>query len=266
MILLQREIDAGSERTEHQAVRVAALMRGIPVTAVDRVRPGDLLPPGSLRLGVLPVGTVRFILDTLTVNGLPLPPPVDYPDVLRAHLHRRVWLSTPAEACRHPQALVWGPPEERVWAKPAGHRKAFVCGLFPADSLSSLEDPVWCAQPVRWQCEWRYYVSGGRILWGERYDPDGPDDAPRPDPGVVDTMVATYEESGTAPAGYALDAGVLDSGETALVEVNDGYALGFYGSVITQRAERYLDLLEARFSELVRATASWSKAGGVKVT
>ncbi len=79
-------------------------------------------------------------------------------------------------------------------------------------------------------------------------------------------MVATYEESGTAPAGYALDAGVLDSGETALVEVNDGYALGFYGSVITQRAERYLDLLEARFSELVRATASWSKAGGVKVT
>ncbi len=80
MILLQREIDAGGERTEHRAVRVAALMRGIPVKTIDRVRPGDLSP------GVLPVGTVRFVLDALTVNGWSLPPPVDYPDVLRAHL------------------------------------------------------------------------------------------------------------------------------------------------------------------------------------
>jgi hypothetical protein len=99
MILLQREIDAGGEhnaageRTEHRAVRLAALMRRIPVTTIDRVRPGDLGP------GILPVGTVRFVLDALTVNGWPRPPPVDYPDVLRAHLHRRVWRSSLA-ACR----------------------------------------------------------------------------------------------------------------------------------------------------------------------
>ncbi len=76
MILLQREIaaggehNAGGERTEHRAVRLAALMRRIPVMTTDQVRPGDLRP------GVLPVGTVRFVLDALTVNGWHLPPPV----------------------------------------------------------------------------------------------------------------------------------------------------------------------------------------------
>ena len=49
-------------------------------------------------------------------------------------------------------------------------------------------------------------------------------------PGVR-RCIASYQLSGEAPAGYALDVGVLSDGRAALVEVNEGYAIGFYDKV-----------------------------------
>ncbi|MGW4531036.1 ATP-grasp domain-containing protein [Nocardia sp. NPDC004340] len=53
--------------------------------------------------------------------------------------------------------------------------------------------------------------------------------------------------SGTAPSAYGIDFGVLSTGENALVEANDGYALGAYA--IT--ADRYTELIMRRWSELL---------------
>lgn len=50
----------------------------------------------------------------------------------------------------------------------------------------------------------------------------------------------------TAPAGYAMDFGITDKGETILIEVNDGYALGSYGLLYYD----YAKLLSARWAEL----------------
>ena len=69
-------------------------------------------------------------------------------------------------------------------------------------------------------------------------------------PGVR-RCIASYQLSGEAPAGYALDVGVLSDGRTALVEVNDGYAIGFYGKVTPARADAYLRLLVARYEQLI---------------
>ncbi|SHJ63651.1 protein of unknown function [Clostridium cavendishii DSM 21758] len=50
----------------------------------------------------------------------------------------------------------------------------------------------------------------------------------------------------SAPNGYAIDFGLTDKGETLLIEVNDGYALGYYGLFNLE----YAKLLSARWAEL----------------
>lgn len=58
-------------------------------------------------------------------------------------------------------------------------------------------------------------------------------------------MVDSFE---SAPNGYAVDIGLTDKGETLLIEVNEGYALGHYGL----NALDYAKLLSARWAQLTR--------------
>ena len=51
-----------------------------------------------------------------------------------------------------------------------------------------------------------------------------------------------------APVSYGIDFGVLASGATALVEVNDGWALGLYGRALSARD--YYRLLRTRWDQL----------------
>jgi hypothetical protein len=67
----------------------------------------------------------------------------------------------------------------------------------------------------------------------------------------VDAALAAFRASGEAPSAYGIDFGVLSTGQTALVEFNDGYALGAYK--ISSSA--YTDLLLTRWNELVSTIA-----------
>jgi ATP-grasp domain, R2K clade family 2 len=101
-----------------------------------------------------------------------------------------------------------------------------------------------CSEVVTWQSEYRVYVARGQILGTRHYlgDPNVPLDGQE-----IATAVAEYEASGEATAGYGIDFGVLGTGQTALIEVNDGYALGSYGL----EDDLYTDLLIARWCQLV---------------
>ncbi|MEM8604121.1 MAG: ATP-grasp domain-containing protein, partial [Cyanobacteria bacterium P01_H01_bin.121] len=55
------------------------------------------------------------------------------------------------------------------------------------------------------------------------------------------------DNAGDSYAGYAIDFGVLTSGQTALVEMNDGFAVGAYG--IDSR--NYTDMIWARWEQLL---------------
>lgn len=63
----------------------------------------------------------------------------------------------------------------------------------------------------------------------------------------MQAAVDAYARSGHAPGAYAIDFGVLTTGATALVEANDGYALGAYAIA----ADAYADLLLRRWQELL---------------
>ena len=194
----------------------------------------------------LPVGTVEFLRACAARRGVTLPEIGAYPDLLRPYLRRAHRLGVLGEA----RGLT-----VPTFIRPAFAVKAFTGFVFhpsdPEDArrIQGLPHglPVWLCEPVTWQCEWRVYVVRGKVVGAGRYDPEGADDAPEPDHDLVETLVRAW--GAVSPAGYALDVGVLESsGDTVLVEVNDGWALGYYKG--TCAPADYVRLLWTRWREI----------------
>lgn len=201
----------------------------------------------SLARDALVAGDVPTVLGALKQLGIHAPETHDYPPSLSPFLHRRVWRST----VRGLKAAVLheaGPP---VFAKPDGRRKRFTGHVFAsAADLFYLERAsestgILCSDVVVWQSEYRVFVVHGAIVGIRRY---GGDSFYRVDEGQIRQAVQRLKSAGEDTAGYAVDFGVLDSGQTALVEWNDGFSLGAYG---LERGP-YTDLTLARWLELVQ--------------
>ena len=178
--------------------------------------------------------------------GIEPPVPNDFPLSLQPWLHRKVWRTSIRSL---EQALEQG---REVFAKPAGRRKHFTGRVFasPGDMYylagTSAQEPLWCSEVVRWLSEFRVYVIRGEIVSIHSYHGDASVTLCEP---TLREAIATFTASGEAPAAYGIDFGVLDGGETALVEANDGYSLGAYGIA----AEPYTRLLFTRWEELLQA-------------
>lgn len=234
----------GPLRHEESLLETGLRRRGIPVEhyTVKRIHRRQLpLGPHTFIAGDMDAmhGAMRQL-------GIPIPEPDDYPDSLSGFLHRRVWTSTLGEIER---AVENGsvPP---VFVKPAQRRKSFTGAAcyserdFAVLGKVSRRQRVWCSELVRWLTEYRVYVIDGRIVAVDHYDGDG---AVPLDLGVVEAAVAAHRRSGSAPSAYGIDFGVLGSGETALVEANDGYALGAYAI----DADLYTELVLRRWRQLL---------------
>ena len=81
---------------------------------------------------------------------------------------------------------------------------------------------------VEFVAEWRCYVVDGAVVAIAQYEPDF-DDAVWMPPAMSDIeplVSAAWAACGRAA--ISVDVGVLPSGDLALVELNDGYALGSY--------------------------------------
>lgn len=181
-----------------------------------------------------PIGSVEWTREWARIIGLDLPEPETYPWPLRPCLRRAVR-----------RAVFWrAHPNEFV--KPV-KCKAFTGGI--QSTITEDVDPdeiCWVSDPVTWGAEWRCYVLRGQIVGVGQYD-EGPD---------ADLDLAAAQAIADAwpdcPAGYALDVGMLD-GRLALVEVNDGWALGYYSGC--SRAA-YLSVIDARWRDL-REIGAW---------
>jgi len=165
-------------------------------------------------------------------------PELDYPEELTTFLGRKVWKSRLSVIANNPEN--WN-----VFIKPVEDKKftgivvrstkdLMGCGAFG-------EDPeIFCSEVVKFVAEWRCFVRFGNILDVRRYRGDW---RVHFDARIVHEMVNQFK---TAPKGYSVDIGLTDRGETLLIEVNDGYALGHYGL----NSLDYAKLLSARWSEL----------------
>ena len=174
----------------------------------------------------------------------------DYPESLRKYLHRNVWTSTMKEVRdrlydesldMHSTGLGW-------FIKPRNKLKrftGFVCNdisdLWKAEGAGN-GTALWCSDIVTWKSEFRCPVVNGKVLG--RYVPASKDGTGAlPDMQVVQQMADDFEN---APKAYCLDVGVLSTGETALIEVNDGFSIGKYD----MPKDIYANVLITRWNEL----------------
>lgn len=246
-VLLQAGVPAvdAEVRTISQAVMLSDGLRTLRCTIEALPNHQEVIAGGRC----LPVGSVEFMRAAMALAGIEEPPSVPYPQALRPWLRRHVRQGTVAEV------------NGRCFVKPAQLKRfdGFVLDTEspPADGdqhargqyavFQSLwpTEKLWISDPVEFLSEWRYYVAGGKILGLGRYDPDGEEDAPAPDPDEVRAAIAAWGRSEP----YALDMGVLADGRTALVEVNEAWAIGLYEKALAPKA--YLAYLAAGWEQLM---------------
>jgi hypothetical protein len=228
-------VDADLHHASLQQVKYSngSIMDGIPVSAV-------------------PVGSVEFVVAVMRARGIDVPPHISYPEELRSfHFLKRKLV----------EGVFSEVSDQNLFIKPRHEIKGFTGSILRDldPSLHISDDyPVWISDPVKFVSEWRYYILRGKIVGRGRYD-DGDENAPMPDLDLVQDAINACM-TGTLPAGCAMDFGVLDTGATALIEVNDGWAIGYYKDGDGNGCSHvdYARLLNARWRELF--TARWAHA------
>ena len=234
----------GKLRDEEQLVSEELKERGIYISFFTEKR--ILRRQLPLDNQSLVVGDMSCVLGALKQLGIPEPLINDYPDCLSNFMHRKMWISTIFEL---EERLLTGiyPP---VFAKPATRRKRFTGCVFETEyDLSKIygvsrQEKLLCSEVVSWVSEYRVYVLNSEIRSIDFYagNADVLIDVEK-----VQQAIKSLDDAGESYAGYAIDFGVLDSGETALVEMNDGFAIGAYNI----DRKNYTDLILARWEELL---------------
>jgi hypothetical protein len=196
-------------------------------------------------------GSVQFMHAVFEHLAINIPAPLGFPTELAPWLHRHVDTMTAAEAL----TLAAG---QRLFIKPAGEVKAFTGGLTNQieliDTVRSLDPDtaVFVSEPVQFLAEWRCFVVEGRMRACVQYLPDIDECRwPTPDPAALTPLIDAAWSS-CRRAGMSVDVGMLPDGRLALVEMNDGYALGGYSI----DPGDYFELLWARWRQLVNTHPS----------
>jgi hypothetical protein len=206
---------------------------------------------------LMPVGSVEFVSECFSIIGIQSPAWSSYPEELESFLQRRIKVRSGAYLRSMNQAEGINP----VFIKPADQVKLFNGFIFypykKREDYDEHDQEQWdivmsvdyktllCfSEIVDFHSEWRYYIDGNKIIGSVRYD-DGPDAALPPEMDVVLQMIEAMPMSHP----YTLDVGRLSTGVTALVEINDAWAIGLYGRALEPKA--YLNFLGKRWKSIV---------------
>jgi hypothetical protein len=185
------------------------------------------------------VPTIRTVLKIIGVNVIH----DTYPKSLEKYLGRQVWSTTIRN-------LLYQENTFGIFVKPRSKAKLFTGftvnsyhDLLQLERYSKKTD-IYCSTLVHWLSEYRVFVNNSEIVGIKLYSGD---ETLKLDMSIVEKAVKDFENSPERTAAYGIDFGVLDSGQTTLIEWNDGFALGSYGL----DKEIYTDLLIARWEEIL---------------
>lgn len=235
----------GTLGREEACMAKLAELRGIPVfraseSQVERSK--FLMAPG-----IVPVGSVPFVKHALRQMGKSLPEHTPYPSELSHLLYRNV---QKMRSLRDAKEIV--NEGRRLFIKPADGWKRFTgfVAEFGDDyrfNGASASKPVWISDAVTFVSEWRAYVVDGEVI-DVRFADHGGDRTVEPNLDVINKAVSALYQAGLAPNGFVIDFGVLDTGETALIEMNDGFSFGAYDDL---PPETYWAVTVKRWMQLV---------------
>lgn len=235
--LIQKDSDISS--AEARAVGYASMITDgwqIQRTWLESILSGTHLCDPAFT----PVGSVEFVQAVAARCGIVLPPSMSYPECLRSeyYLKRNVWQTTLKNKMSGEL--------DGFFIKPMVGVKTFTGGINPDIQGLDSAMPIWASEPVRFLSEWRYYIRDGVVIGHARYD-DGPDDAPEPDGRLVVRAMKLMLQN-KCPIAYTLDCGVMANGDTALIEANDAWAIGFYRGTLS--TVEFALMLRARWMQL----------------
>lgn len=179
----------------------------------------------------------------------------DYPESLAKFFHRTIWQSSLGKL----EATLYQGRNKPIFAKPANRSKRFTGKIFDSFhdlwvvSRVSRQEKIWCSEVVYWLNEYRVYLikdrnSDSQIVGIYPYNLEQHKTVEKIDLSIVREAIQCLDDAGESVAGYALDFGILETGETALIEMNDGFSLGNYG--LSDRL--YTNLILARWEELIK--------------
>lgn len=147
------------------------------------------------------------------------------PDCIEPLMGRRVWKGILGELRRAPST--WP-----IFMKPNQHKlfTGYVVRDF-SDLLKTSHLPdsteVWFQEPVEFLSEYRCFIHWDKLVGMRHYAGDC---TIFPEPEVVKwAQDELLRRNVLLPSAYSIDLGVLSTGQTVVVEVNDGFALGTYG-------------------------------------
>lgn len=139
-------------------------------------------------------------------------------------------------------------PQFPSFVKPV-YAKQFVAGVIKNQEALDIylkdipnEEEVMVSEVVNFVSEYRGYIIKGELKGIKHYIGDI---RIFPNMSIVDEAISAFKN---APAGYSMDFGITDKGETLIVECNDGWSLGNYGLNDTT----YTSLLSARWLEIMK--------------
>ncbi len=235
----------GKLRHEEELVISGLNKRNIPYSLYTekRIRRRQL----PLDSSSLVVGDMLCIYGALKQLKIPIPEAISYPPSLHNFLHRKTWETT----LRGLEEKLWNEEQKPIFAKPSSQQKRFTGRIFSSASdlyyvsHVSRNEILTCSEIVKWISEYRVYVVNSEIRAIDNYDGD-PDIMVSRD--TIENAIETLGQNNESYAGYAIDFGVLDTGETALIEMNDGFAVGAYSI----DSENYTDMVLARWDELLK--------------
>lgn len=169
-------------------------------------------------------GGIPFVRAAFACAGLPTPENCSYPPELRHFLRRSIHETTLKTALRS---------NKPVFIKPSRKTKRFTgfvySGTSPSDILNvSPFEPVWASEVINIQAEWRTYCCNKKPLYTAWCD--GNKHAP-PSPSIIADICSSMPDNAPYAAGCAIDTAVTTTGQTVLLEINDGYSLGAYDNV-----------------------------------
>ena len=174
-------------------------------------------------------------------------PNLDYPTELIPYMKRKFWKSTLGDI----YTLVTETGEiDPLFIKTVEQKfvTGFVCRNFSdfARNCGGIDykTEIFVSEVVDFKAEFRTYIHRHEIVNSLRYKGDY-DVAPSKKP--LDDRLYSLRDA-KMPVAYSIDVGILANGETALVECNDGFALGNYGVYARKYAEMHRD----RWYQMIR--------------
>ena len=192
------------------------------------------------------VGGIPVVVSALTRLGITPPGLVSIPESISSCAGRRTWEGSMGEV----RSIV--DRGGSIFIKPLPNDRK----LFAGKVVTNYRDlaitaslpggyPVICSEPVSMISEYRVFVLRGTIVGCRHYKGDF---RAFPDFKLIESAVLAYADS---PSGYGIDFAVTESGETILVEVNEGFSLGCYGLPSLP----YSSIIEARWEDFRTKTS-----------